>query len=83
MKKLLFTVVGYYEDNGQIWIEHTKGHDSSEAVVNAVKSLESRNEDCLDRSNICIVEVFRGHHQGQTDGEAVSSAIDWPGLEDG
>ena len=87
MKKKLqgYTVVGYYEDNGQIWVEHVHGHDSTEAVVKAVKKLEGRNDSTDDpkyfRQNVNIVEVFCGTHKGQTDGESVSSAIDWPGLE--
>lgn len=76
-----YTVVGYYEDNGQIWVEYAVAENSSQAVIYAVKALESRNEDCLDRANICIVEVFEGHNPGLTDGDHVSSAIDWPGLE--
>jgi len=87
MKKALqgYTVVGYYDDNGQIWVEHVTGHDSTEAVVKAVKKLEKTNgqEDFSKgfRENVCIVEVFCGTHRGQTDGESVSAAIDWPGLE--
>jgi hypothetical protein len=90
-----YTVVGYYEDNGNIWVEHVNGHDTNEAVVKAVKKMEkSHNPDYPPafkkakkdfskgfRQNMCIVEVFCGTHRGQTDGVSVSSAINWPGLE--
>jgi len=87
MKKKLqdYTVVGYYDDNGNIWVEHVTGHDTNEAVVKAVKKLEKSNgqEEFSDsfRKNVNIVEVFCGTHKGQTDNESVSAAIDWPGLE--
>jgi hypothetical protein len=90
MKKPMqgYTVVGYYEDSSQIWVEHVNGHDSNEAVVKAVKKLE-KNAECQGlamfsktfRQNLNIVEIFCGTHKGQTDGNYVSSAIDWPGLE--
>ena len=80
-----YTVVGYYEDNNQIWVEHANGRDYSDAVVKAVKKLERTNDQKnfseSFRKNVCIVEVFSGLHKGLTEGESVSSAIDWPGLE--
>ena len=87
--KQAYTVVGFYEDNGQIWVEHVQGQDINEAVAKAVKKLEKSTLDETDiaidsktfRQSVNIVEVFCGTHKGQTDGGSVSSAIDWPGLE--
>jgi hypothetical protein len=80
-----FTVVGYYEDEGQSYVEHVEAEDWSGAVVAAVKSLEKTNETPEDaakyfRSNVVIVEVFEGHHKGLTEHPSVCSAIDFPGL---
>jgi hypothetical protein len=91
MKKPIrgYTIVGFYEDNGQIWVEHVQGHDVNEAVVKAVKKLANLDAADTDmtqdtksfRQNVCIVEVFCGTHKGQTEDGTVSAAIDWPGLE--
>jgi len=79
-----YTVVGYYEDNGQIWVEHAEADDTNGAVVAAVKHLEELNDrpnDISFREYVCIVSVFEGHLKDLSDAEFVSAAIDWPGLE--
>ena len=81
-----YTVVGYYEDNGQPWVEHAEAEDWCGAVVETVKSLEKTDPPSqpysFDRSNITIVEVFEGAHMGLAEHESVCCAADFPGLEE-
>jgi hypothetical protein len=81
MKK--FTIIGYYEDSGRIWEGTAQAEDSNDAVVKIVTRLEEHSEDKqFFRENLCIVGIFEGIHHNENEAESVSSAIDWPGLED-
>lgn len=81
-----FTVVGYYEDNSQIFCEHVMATDSNDAVKQLIKKIEEKrgvvNPDGQKgiRNGICIVEIFRGHHESLNDCSTLSCAFDWPGL---
>ena len=91
-KKIMYTVIGYFEDNGQIWVEYSTGIDEQRAIVQAVKKLEYKNR--LDtekgmtkedkkyfRSNVVLVGVFHGWLKEVSGQDSVCSAIDYPGLE--
>jgi len=73
-----YTVVGYYENNGNIFVEHVKARDTNDAVVKAVTGIGLTH----DTDNICIVEIFKGYLTGLNETISVSSACDWPGVED-
>ena len=75
MKK--FTVVGFYEDNGQILVHHVEAMNPNHAVRVAIKDLEKSGSS---RDNICIVEIFPDHITGSSDtaDNTVSCAADWP-----
>jgi hypothetical protein len=53
MKK--YTVVGFYADNDQVFVEHTKANSPETAVLFATANLSSKP---------VIVDVFNGHLKG-------------------
>ena len=79
-----FTVVGYYEDNSQIFCEHVMATDSNDAIKKLCAKREEKMEDedaiKYSRNNIVIVEIFRGHLESLNDCSTLSNTIDWPGL---
>lgn len=83
-KKYKYTVIGFYEDNNQIWAEHTSAEGVCEAVVKACTALAKRNERTDDDffRGLNIVSVVEGHAKDLNDSETVSSAADWPGMLD-
>lgn len=50
-----YTVVGFYPDNDQVFVEHTKAKNPKAALINATKNLCTKP---------VIVDVFNGHHKG-------------------
>ena len=54
-----WTVVGYYTDNRQPWVEFALGNTPQEAVADAISKVQESAD------NLVIVEVFKGNHQGQ------------------
>lgn len=78
-----FTVVGLYDDNQQVWVEHIVAEDAGEAVINAGRKLLKRegNED-MDPENLLIVSVFHGHLYDKNENSAVVSIVDFPGWEE-
>ena len=57
-----YTVFGFYADNQQPWMEHASAKTPKQATVKAVKSLSDRNGG--DLSNMFVIEVIEGTHQG-------------------
>ncbi|MEN6550075.1 MAG: hypothetical protein ABFE07_28870 [Armatimonadia bacterium] len=62
-----FTVVGYFADEDQPWVEHVITLNSEQAIAVAVRKLCKLNDWNAEEEahNIVVVEVFRGHHKGQ------------------
>lgn len=58
-KAKYFTVLGYFEDNGQIWCEHVRVISQDDVLERAVKQLIDRDNAA---ENIVVVGVFRGRH---------------------
>lgn len=82
-----YTVVGYYEDNSQIFCEHVMASDSNNAIKKLCWEREQNIEGCdsriASRNNLVIVEIFRSHLESLNDCSTLSNAIDWPGCRDG
>jgi hypothetical protein len=82
-----FSVIGYYEDNGQPFVEHVMAEDWTCGIIKAVELLEKKSGAFMSdarkhfREHVYIVEVIDGHHQGRTEHESICVAIDVPGLE--
>jgi aminoglycoside phosphotransferase family enzyme len=68
-----FTVIGYFENNGQRYSGHHQGETWTDAVKDAITATA--------HSELVIVEVIAGFHQGLTEGECVESAGDWEAME--
>lgn len=64
-----YTVIGFYADNQQPWIEYAPGKTPKQAAVKAVRDLSDRNG--TDPSDMFIVEVIEGEHQGCLSNETV------------
>lgn len=81
-----FTVVGFYDNNGNIFVQHVEAEDVNGAVTNTVKTLQHspgkpESDTKYFRQNLNIVSVLEGHCKDLCEADSVSSAIDWPGLE--
>ena len=59
-----YTVVGYFSDNDQAFVDLTDASDP-QAAVEAI--LTVRESEHGDSDNIVILEVFEGHHMGVLD----------------
>ena len=69
-----FTVVGFYTDNHQPWIELVEAKDPQEAAKNAVHSLAALND--MDPASISVIDVFEGKHSGVLNNETVLNGND-------
>ena len=52
-----YTIIGYYGDNGQIFIDWQEG----ESAADAVRDLVTDHTEEADRNDLNIVAVFEGH----------------------
>jgi hypothetical protein len=60
-----FTVVGYYDDNGQTVSWHVHANSPEDAAIKAVHLMLVANEwEDEEADNIVICEVFEGHLNG-------------------
>lgn len=60
-----YSVIGFYADNHQVWIQHVDAVDPQQAAWKACIGLLQINEWAEDRlSDLLVVDVIKGHHQG-------------------
>ncbi|MEI6232899.1 MAG: hypothetical protein WCT04_07600 [Planctomycetota bacterium] len=71
-----YTVIGYFEDNGQVWCEHVKAETPFEAMQKSVKLLKGRDNEDVPDDNMAVVGVFAGHRKEIGGSWAVSYASD-------
>ena len=76
-----FTVIGYFEDNGQVWCEHVKAESPFEAMQKAVKLLKGRDNENVPDDNMAVVGVFAGRRMEISESWAVSYASDLLGEQ--
>ena len=62
--KMKYTVVGYWRDNNQPWVEWAEAETPKEAAQKAVSGAESSDD-------LVVVDVFEGHHMGKLKNETV------------
>jgi hypothetical protein len=57
-----YTVIGYYEDDHGVWVEHVKATSVAQAMQIAVVNMEDYDDwqPCTIRN---VVGVFVGHHK--------------------
>lgn len=69
-----YTVVGYYEDNANIFVDHVIASNPMDAI----------RELALMRANdiygVNIVSIFAGHLTDLNETESVASIEDFPGV---
>ena len=70
-----FTVIGFFEDNGQVWCEHVKAEAAYEAMQKAVKLLKGRDNENVPDDNMAVVGVFAGRRMEISESWAVSKPI--------
>jgi hypothetical protein len=77
-----FTVVGFYDSTGKLFVHHVEAHDSSEAVVACYRTMKeaASDPDAVNPDDLILVEVFKGHLDSQRDDGATCSFSDWPGI---
>ena len=54
MEKEVWTVVGYWDESGQSFVQTVLAHDGEEAILVAADEFGEGSDDC------CIVAAFRG-----------------------
>lgn len=85
--KRRFTVIGFYEDNGQIFAEHVRAEDWTDAVVKAGNSMCARNDATTPEerddllANMNLISVLSGWRDDLNECDSVSAFCDQPGLE--
>jgi len=77
-----FTVVGFYDSTGQLFVHHVEANDSSDAVVACYKKMKesAADPDDVNPDDLILVEIFKGHLQSQRDDAATCCFSDWPGV---
>lgn len=65
-----YTVVGYYADNNQPWVEFAEADSAKEAAEQAVDQLIERDSSIMGQ-DVRIVEAFEGKHFGCLNNETV------------
>lgn len=68
-----YTVIGFYDDNKQPFIEHRTAPDPGTA---AQRVAQAAAQSKWDRSNMIIVEVIAGHHKGILGNDEILAAGD-------
>ncbi len=58
-----YTIVGFYRDNDQPWVEHAEAGNANDAVKAAVFA-KADGDESYGADDITIVEAFDGHLQG-------------------
>jgi len=72
--KKVFTVFGYYEDNGQVWSTFAHGPTAYEAAREAVREMAGNSNTKIE--DIAVVEVFEGEVRGTCFTESVAYGVD-------
>jgi hypothetical protein len=81
---LPYTVVGYFSDNGQVWVRHATGFDNQDAVAAAVRDVREKAGHGIgaDFEGIAVVEVFEGHNKAVGVHDHIVFACEWPGVKE-
>ena len=76
-----YTVVGYYLDNNQPWIDHVKKAKSpKDAALKAIQQMLEASEHSVEEDDLFVVEVIKGTHQGCLGNE---TSLNKPDMEKG
>ena len=70
-----YTVVGYYDDDDQPFVEWTMGHDPVDAAQKAVLDAFDTPDEAKG-SDLLIVEVLEGHVRGVLENKATLGAFE-------
>ena len=81
-KEKRFTVCGYHEDNGQIWVRWTHAKDWMRAIENAIKQIK-KDDSSVFYSDIIIGSVFPGWHKDEVEHFSVCTAKDFLEIAEG
>ena len=68
-----YTVIGYYENDGLRFVHHVEADYPEAAVTAAIKYVRGESGGETD---LVIVEVIDGHHNGQLEGDNIWDAND-------
>lgn len=85
-KRRRFTVIGYYDDNSQIFAEHVNATDWQHAVRLTARKMEKRNDERtiedknMLHDNMTLVSVLAGHRTDLNECSGLSSFSDQPGV---
>lgn len=69
-----YTVLGYYEDDGQVWCTSVEASDAMEAAREAVRDMAGVGNSKVE--DIAVVEVFEGDIRGTCFTESVAYGVD-------
>ena len=73
-----YTVIGHFEDNGEVWVAHVAAISPDAAACAAVIGIinDTGVWDDVDPEDIAVSDVFNGHHRGLLDSAYLSHASD-------
>lgn len=77
-----YTVIGFYRDNDQPFIQHVMAKDPKAAAVVAVCSASLEDDEVKDWNPLNVVEVLEGHHQGVLANEQIIEETELFGKDD-
>jgi len=76
-----YTVVGYYDNTGELVVLYVEAEDSADAPIAAYKQLKEGNPDLVP-DDLVLVEIFQGHLRSLRDDTHTCSFGDWPGMNE-
>jgi len=64
-RRMKYTVIGYWADENQPWIEWGRGFSPHDGMVDALKHAMEENQWDEDyMMDLFVIEVIEGHHSG-------------------
>jgi hypothetical protein len=74
-----YTIVGYYDSTGELFLIHVEAAEPSDAPKAAYKRLKESNQE-LNPDDLILVEIFEGHLTSVREDCHTCAFSDWPGL---
>jgi hypothetical protein len=79
--KINYTVIGFYKDNNQPWMDHTKADSPQAAARASIQKMFKSNDGGVPLEDIIVVEVIEGHVKGCLCNEKIVNADDLRPVE--
>lgn len=72
-----YTLIGYWEERGDPWLEFGEGYSPAEGMRNALeRAMEINHWDLEFMKGLTVVEVIEGHRMGTLENETIFSGYE-------